>query len=967
MHRGYSTTRSASAGAATALLLIVMACPAVGDGVFVPTQAMGDAGRPSSAAQRAVIVREGADEVLLLQTTYQGPASEFAWVVPVPRVPSDVFEAEARFIDEVFLHTNPRVITDIEPVREPRGRAGASKGVATEDAPLGAPSEAPAVTVHSRREVGQYDASVLSATGEKALVKWLTDNGYAVVEEVGSSLKPYVDKGFAFVAVRLLPGAAERTPTVMEVSPLGIRFEVEKLFYPLEVSRGSAPELTSLLLCLIDDAPVDCDTIATTWLSGKPTMLGRGSTYGTFRRQATRTGGPALLCEYSAAGALPYDDLSYRADEWSDADLRTGLSERHATRFYGLLARTEMVDLEFSPAPGRPTDYHVLVDRKGRASAEAAAALRENMPQVLRRVAGSGAVIPVSLTLPAESARPAAAKPATEGAARSSRRGAWVPWVACGTVLVAAVLLIVLARRRGMVATLLVVCLVTAAVGVSRAGVGTSAVDPALTVVDLAFQAFVADMGAYPTNLEALTAATAPTGGLDASGNRVPLAGKWQGPYLTHLPMDPLGANLAYDPLNLRPVDSGGYTIKVSSADTHQIEQRWTEVRGGSRPAEAPRNVKFWSRPGDDARAQHEAYSAWLADRSSAELLVGCATSVGSSSDIGPALPSEDATIVADPGRGEFHEFARTSDCVDPRTGADWLVWPLRYGSATALFLTSDSGVLQPITARPVKVPTGRLVLAPDGRTAAILARGTMDSALWILRPDRGFERLADGGRFYEAAFSPAGDAVYVLGWLADAYDKASREYRERRPTISMHYVDGTEAALDLIRFPLDGGEPAVIRSGLLPQVLSVSEPGILVSDRPDRLLLIPHDGGEPSAIELPDGQCAPRARLFPSAVVYLSLATSVVEPHGATPGGMPWLSYVCVARLPLGQEEPAVLAKGRWTAASGIIILGWDGSAVTFAETAYTTSRPRLEVKRVSTTGEETVLRDVTHRVAER
>ncbi|MGD9498668.1 MAG: hypothetical protein AB7Y46_20405 [Armatimonadota bacterium] len=109
--------------------------------------------------------------------------------------------------------------------------------------------------------------------------------------------------------------------------------------------------------------------------------------------------------------------------------------------------------------------------------------------------------------------------------------------------------------------------------------------------IDAALEAFAEDHGCYPARLENLTAAEAPATGVDASGNPVPIAGAYAGPYLRLLPMDPLTGRRdtwVYEVTGSPMVDSGGYHLTIATREEPQRttarERRWLLEREASAP-----------------------------------------------------------------------------------------------------------------------------------------------------------------------------------------------------------------------------------------------------------------------------------------------------------------------------------------------------------------------------------------------
>lgn len=115
--------------------------------------------------------------------------------------------------------------------------------------------------------------------------------------------------------------------------------------------------------------------------------------------------------------------------------------------------------------------------------------------------------------------------------------------------------------------------------------------DERLLEIDAALEAFAEDYGCYPARLEDLTAAEAPATGVDASGNPLPIASAYAGPYLRLLPMDPLTGRRdtwVYEVTGSPMVDSDGYHLTIATREEPQRttarERRWLIEREASAP-----------------------------------------------------------------------------------------------------------------------------------------------------------------------------------------------------------------------------------------------------------------------------------------------------------------------------------------------------------------------------------------------
>ncbi len=538
------------------------------DGVFVPDRMAVGSTRGASAAQKAIVIREGADEVLLLQTSYQGPRSRFAWLVPVPAVPSEVFEAEPAFLASVFASTAPVVHTRSARPHAPGLVAGAAKSAAT-----GSDSAEEAVTVHARIEVGGYDATVLSASGGAPLLAWLGEHGYGLDGALQETLDDYASRGFAFVALRFLDALTEGDTTAFDVDPIGIRFPSETLWFPLTISRAGAPALTSLLLCVVDEQPVECATLPCVWLGERRVALPAGRTYGAVRREQTRApgGGPALLCEYVGKEGIRYGDLSYRRELPTKGGHKGGgILGRTVTRFFGLLRPEEMTDLSFDRAPTRPSDYRVLIEREPRADAWTRHGLR---------------------------------------------------WGGFAMLALAALWLVSLRKGRGggprgALALLTLVAMGSAAL--AGGGDAGSPIDTLLGALDSAARSYRDHNGCYPATLDDLYAQAAPSHGLDESGNTVEREGAWQPAPPASAATEEAGrAGLIYDPLNIRLVDSGAYSVRVSGQTEfgiNRIRWGWRRARAIERASAGLRGSRhretFWGN-GATGTALFDACVSW--------------------------------------------------------------------------------------------------------------------------------------------------------------------------------------------------------------------------------------------------------------------------------------------------------------------------------------------------------------------
>jgi hypothetical protein len=592
---------------AAVIILQALAFTAHADGGFIPLsgRAAGE-GLTTSAAQKAVIIRDGPYEVLLLQTTYSGPAAGFAWIVPVPSRPSldDIFVASSDFLKGAFLTTQPGGSTSlVDPWRTHFGPTAGMPGTQITER----------VTVWGEVLVGDYRATILSAAEGTALQQWLRGHGYATPAALGPVADEYARKGWSFVALKMNPERVPGQTLLRDMEPLGLRFKAEHLVFPLRISTLSAPERTSLLLVVYSPETAVPGELPTMALPKETTLAPGESYHALVRRMLQVCDGRAMLVEMRQPRP---PDTQFEGRQLTRAELRLDLengqyrrkasgptpadwSALSVTRLYGLLPRAAMVDLTLAPGPHVNTSTRVY--RTGTVRYPTwAEALWRGWPEL---------AVMLPLMAWAYWRRRATHLPSPSDAARAERTSQRTPWVSDEgeSWILAAVLILFLSLCMGLMlwplalpaVVWLVVRRVTKAsvhrwfwtrwitaivvmslclpsvlahtVGNSLLGGKTEQqLEGNLKALDVALQTFADTYHCYPARLSDLTVAQ-PQQGLDASGNAVAIASRAaSGPIMESLPIDPLTGQRdtwVYDVLSPGMVDSGGYKTHVSYSE----------------------------------------------------------------------------------------------------------------------------------------------------------------------------------------------------------------------------------------------------------------------------------------------------------------------------------------------------------------------------------------------------------------
>ncbi|MFB7276275.1 DUF2330 domain-containing protein [Streptomyces hydrogenans] len=182
---------------------------------------------------------DGRNETVVMRFRVHGDARQAAWVMPVPH------RADVTLGD-------PELFDAIEELAAPEHRdrsyfwpreddwpfdTGYGDGAAAGAAPGGA------VGVVGRERLGPFDVARLTATDPEALGTWLRTNGFELPDRLTPELRPYVERKWEYVAIRLAPEKRDER-LHGELTPLRITFVSPELVYPMRLSRLAATPQT---------------------------------------------------------------------------------------------------------------------------------------------------------------------------------------------------------------------------------------------------------------------------------------------------------------------------------------------------------------------------------------------------------------------------------------------------------------------------------------------------------------------------------------------------------------------------------------------------------------------------------------------------------------------------------------------------------------------------------------------------
>ncbi|MER5774258.1 DUF2330 domain-containing protein [Streptomyces sp. NPDC002039] len=213
---------------ATQLGSLVAPAYACGCGAMVPD----GFSRIGVARETSVVRWDGRTEQIVMRFTVGGDAKRAAWIMPVPSR-AGVELGDPDLIPELGRLTRPESKT--RTYFWPRDRDWPFSSGRLDGAGAAQPG-APSVGVVGRERLGDFDVARLTATDPNALGEWLESNDFKLPDRLAAELKPYVDRKWEYVAVRLAP--REQGATLGgELDPLRISFASDRLVYPMRLSR----------------------------------------------------------------------------------------------------------------------------------------------------------------------------------------------------------------------------------------------------------------------------------------------------------------------------------------------------------------------------------------------------------------------------------------------------------------------------------------------------------------------------------------------------------------------------------------------------------------------------------------------------------------------------------------------------------------------------------------------------------
>ncbi len=221
------------------------------------------AGPVNQAAERIIFANNGDGTVTAaIEIQYEGPAHEFAWVLPVPAGEVDVAVSSTSAFDRLQALTNPNYNLQVQfdPTCNFGGGAGGQASGGASSVPAGGSggdsfgAGGSPVVVVDMGEVGPYDytqISVVDGTDDpgQIAVQWLTDNDYDLSELGSETLSEYLEDGMNLLAFKLSKGNEAGA-----IRPLMLTYPGEEPMIPIKPTAVAANDNMGVMVWVLGDA-----------------------------------------------------------------------------------------------------------------------------------------------------------------------------------------------------------------------------------------------------------------------------------------------------------------------------------------------------------------------------------------------------------------------------------------------------------------------------------------------------------------------------------------------------------------------------------------------------------------------------------------------------------------------------------------------------------------------------------------
>lgn len=286
------------------------------------------------SAERLIFAVDPGKVTLYEQIHYTGSPQNFAWVLPVPAVPT-VSTTSINLFQELDQQTAPRFYQPSAP---------SCGGYNTTSAPAPASSS---VNVYSSGAVGPYSYNVIGSSNPQAITSWLTTHKYKIPAESQAEMQPYIAAHMLFLAMRLQGNA-----NTQDMLPVKISYATSQstITIPLRMATPMDKENLGVLVWIFAQGryvPQNYQSLQLNY-NQLNNQVYESSAYSNLVSQAVnKADGHGFVTEY----AQPTSNLPLSNPELTQIES----SHRYLTRMYTSIAPAQInLDPSFVAASGLP-------------------------------------------------------------------------------------------------------------------------------------------------------------------------------------------------------------------------------------------------------------------------------------------------------------------------------------------------------------------------------------------------------------------------------------------------------------------------------------------------------------------------------------------------------------------------------------------------------------------------------------
>lgn len=313
-----TSTILASVTASTALALTLAPRTADACGCFAPP----DPSVPVvQAGERIVFSHDDGVVTAHIQIQYQGDASEFGWLLPLPSVPENGLQLG---VEELFAQiintTQPKYRVDLLAGDSCDFNFPGRFGGIANDASQSPPPEAEEGLVVLQDSIGPYDYVVLDASTKDEMFDWLVNNGYFIPTGTEDVVAPYIYQGAYFLALKLRKGN-----DAGDVQPVVVRYKADYPMIPIVLTSVAAnPDMGIQVWVLGKDRAIPRNYRHTVLNEEHIDWFNAGTNYNDVIIAATNEAerGQSFVTEYAGSTERMRDLLDYQGRFGSHEQLK---------------------------------------------------------------------------------------------------------------------------------------------------------------------------------------------------------------------------------------------------------------------------------------------------------------------------------------------------------------------------------------------------------------------------------------------------------------------------------------------------------------------------------------------------------------------------------------------------------------------------------------------------------------------